>query len=140
MFGSDGSYLQIEEMALANLITLQYNEQQSMFTRTPSATNEQSLTMQNGRQVKIITGKATDRLNLSYQWSDNGTQTQNLYKLFNEIANTGSPMLWLPPIPDNSTESLAARRPEFLVLDTMPEIKQSAATYWGMALTGRCQP
>lgn len=139
-FQSSGDYLQIEEIGIGNLFELQYNEQIATFSRVPGTINEKNIVMQNGRQIKIITGKATDRINLSFQWSDNGQQVRDLYNIFNDIANTGSPLLWLPPIADTDTASIAARRPEFIVLEQVPEMQQSAITVWNCSFSGRCQP
>lgn len=136
----NGSYIQMPEIALANTIELQHNELLSSFTRTPGVINEQSLTMQNGRQVKIITGKATDRIHASYTWSDNGTLSRKLYTLFNEIASSGCPMLWIPPIKDRTQEDVSARIAELINLESIPEVVQSSATTWKMEFSGRCQP
>lgn len=132
--------LQVEEVACANLVELQYNQALSSWTRTPGTVNSQTLTMQNGRTMQIITSKATDQISASYKWSDDGTLARQLYNIFTEIASTGSPLLWVPPVPDTNQGSITNRTPEFLVLDSIPEISQTATTIWQMTINGRCQP
>lgn len=130
----------VAEVAFSNLVELQYNERQSTFTRTPGSINEQSLIMQNGRQIKIITGKATDRIHCSYAWSDDGTLSKSIYNILNAVATTGAPLFWVPPIKERTNDEVNNRKAEFINLEAIPDIIQSSATSWSMEFSGRCQP
>lgn len=127
------------EVALMQLIDMQYAPDRASYVITPNQTGAQSLTCQNGRQIQYYSSEPTYSLAAQFDWSDDGSTALAVHKLNLSRMLSGSPLVYIPPSSDPT--NWRTSRPLYLVNAAQsPDVINRDGSNYSMTIQGTTQP
>lgn len=133
--GAGATGFTMGEVAAVTLTDMPETPIRDTYTITPTQSNLQTVTCQNGRQVQYYNSTLTYNVNMEYAWSDEGTKAAELTSINETRLLNGSPLIYIPAAPS------AIDRPIYLVnVPQAPEIIHSDAKVYHITFQGVTQP
>lgn len=134
----------LQEFACCYLVQLPTAEEYNTFQITPVALQSKTSSSLSGRTTVTSYNKSINQYNITFTWSDNGDIANRLFKVFQLIAENGTPLIVVGHGTRTTTESsnIITNREvcDLIYLDQIPPINQINRTTWQVTINGRSQP
>lgn len=144
--------MSLTEFAPVFMVPLPTAEEYNTFTISPVVLQNKISSAISGRTTIATYSKSVNQYSATFTWSDSGYLANKLYRVFQLIAENGTPLILVGQgtiktyeYEDSEQQLVQSRTLErhvcdMIFLEQIPEIKQTNRTTWQVTITGRSQP